>query len=76
MQRLFAYISLHCPFTPLAGDIAAPVILALASLHNSLSEGIVAATTAHYIATPTVVGCLIALSGDKKMMFQSINLTI
>lgn len=65
-QSSFAYISLHCPFAPLAGDIAAPVVLALASLHNPLSVGIVATTTAHKIATPTVIGRLIALSGDKK----------
>lgn len=50
-----ADIALHCALTPAAGDIAAPMVLAVASLHHSVRVGVVAAPTAHEVAAVTAI---------------------
>lgn len=58
-----ADIALHRALTPAAGDVAAPVVLAVTSLHHSVRVGVVAAPTAHEVAAVTAVGGLVALPG-------------
>lgn len=65
----FADISLHNPLTLLAGDIAAPVVLAVATLHQLLCVRVVATTAAHQVAAVTAKGGFVTLpeiSIDKK----------
>jgi hypothetical protein len=58
-----ADVALHRALTPAAGDVAAPVVLAVTSLHHSVRVGVVAAPTAHEVAAVTAVGSLVALPG-------------
>lgn len=62
---LLAHVSLHGPLTLLAGDVAAPVVLALAALHNLLCVSVIASATAHEITAVTAIGGLVALPGCK-----------
>lgn len=64
-----ADIALHRALTPAAGDVTAPVVLAVTSLHHSVRVGVVAAPTAHEVAAVTAIGGLVALpggGGDKR----------
>lgn len=45
----FADVSLHNPVALLAGDVAAPVILAMAAFHQLLRVRVVAAAAAHQV---------------------------
>lgn len=56
-----ADVALHCALAPAAGDVAAPVVLAVTSLHHSVRVGVVATPTAHEVAAVTAVGGLVAL---------------
>lgn len=58
-----ADVALHCAFTPAAGDVAAPVVLAVTPLHHAVRVGVVAAPTAHEVAAVTAVGGFVALPG-------------
>jgi hypothetical protein len=58
-----ADIALHRALTPAAGDIAAPVVLAVAPLDHAVCVGVVTTPTAHEVAAVTAVGCLVALPG-------------
>lgn len=58
-----ADVALHCALAPAAGDVAAPVVLAVTSLHHSVRVGVVATPTAHEVAAVTAVGGLVALPG-------------
>lgn len=58
-----ADVALHCALTPAAGDVAAPMVLAMAPLHHSVRVGVVATPTAHEVAAVTAVGSLVALPG-------------
>lgn len=46
----FTHVSLHSPLTLLAGDIAAPVVLAVAALYHLLTVGVIASAAAHQVA--------------------------
>lgn len=63
--KSFANVSLHSPLTLLAGDVAAPVVLAVAAFDHLLGVWIVAPATAHQVTTVTATGRLIALSGTE-----------
>lgn len=60
-----ADVALHCAFTPAAGDVAAPVVLAMTPLHHAVRVGVVAAPTAHEVAAVTAVGGFVALPGGR-----------
>lgn len=65
----FADVFLHDPLTLLAGDVAAPVVLAVAALHQLLRVRVVATAAAHQVAAVTAEGGFVALpeiSIDKK----------
>ena len=62
---LFADVSLHYPFTLLAGDVAAPVVLAVAALHQFLGVGVVAPPTAHQVTAVAAHRRLVALPGSR-----------
>lgn len=70
---LFTDISLHLPPTLLAHHVAAPVILAVASLHHLLRVGVVAAATAHQVATVAAHGGLVALPVKRRMHTQELR---
>ena len=57
----FADISLHNPLALLAGDVAAPVVLAVAALHQLLCVGVVATAAAHQVAAVAARRGLVAL---------------
>lgn len=57
----FADVSFHGVLALLAGDIAAPVIAAVAAFLHLLSVSVVAAATAHQPTAAAAAGCLIAL---------------
>lgn len=57
----FADVSLHDPLALLASDIAAPVVLAVAALHQLLGVRVVATAAAHQVAAVTAQGGLVAL---------------
>lgn len=59
----FADVSLHHPLTLLAGDIAAPVVLAVAAFHQLLCVRVVATAAAHQITTVAASGRFVALPG-------------
>ena len=69
----FAHISLDSPLTLFTGHVAAPVVLAVASLHHFVHVGVVASATAHQVAAVAPVGGLVALPGRKKMRWASAN---
>lgn len=58
-----ADVALHGAFTPAAGDVAAPVVLAVTPLHHAVRVGVIAAPTAHEVAAVTAVGGFVALPG-------------
>lgn len=58
-----ADVALHGALASAAGDIAAPVVLAVAPLYHAVRVGVVAAATAHEVAAVTAVGRLVALPG-------------
>lgn len=58
-----ADVALHGAFTPAAGDVAAPVVLAVTPLHHAVRIGVIAAPTAHEVAAVTAVGGFVALPG-------------
>lgn len=62
----FAHVSLDSPFTLFTGHVAAPVVLAVASLHHFVHVGVVASAAAHQVAAVTPIGGLVALPGRKK----------
>lgn len=65
----FADVSLHDPLALLAGDVAAPVVLAVAALHQLLHVRVVATAAAHQVAAVTADRGFVALpksSVDKK----------
>ena len=62
-QASLADIALHRALTPAAGDVAAPVVLAVAPLDHAVCVGVVAASTAHEVAAVAALGCLVALPG-------------
>lgn len=68
-----ADIALHHALTPAAGDIAAPVVLAVTSLHHSVRVGVVAAPTAHEVAAVTAVGGLVALPGGGNRRSEGVH---
>lgn len=57
----FADVFLHDPLTLLAGDVAAPVVLAVAALHLLLRVRVVATAAAHQVAAVTAEGGFVAL---------------
>ena len=58
-----ADIALHGALTPTAGDVAAPVVLAVAALNHTVCVGVVAASTAHEVTAVAAMRCLVALPG-------------
>lgn len=58
----FADVSLHDPLALLAGDVAAPVVLAVAALHQLLCVRVVATAAAHQVTAVTAQGGFVALS--------------
>ena len=64
-EGLFADVSLDYPFALLAGDVAAPVVLAVAALHQFLGVGVVASPTAHQLTAVAAHGRLVALPGSR-----------
>lgn len=63
----FADVSLHDPLALLAGDVAAPVVLAVAALHQLLRVRVVATAAAHQVAAVTAQGGFVALPGRENM---------
>lgn len=57
-----ADVSLHSPLALLAGDVAAPVVLAVTTLHQLLRVGVVATATAHQVTAVAATGRFVALS--------------
>lgn len=57
----FADVSLHDPLTLLAGYVAAPVVLAVAALHQLLRVRVVATAAAHQVTAVTAGGGFVAL---------------
>lgn len=57
----FADVSLNHPLTLLTGDVATPVVLAMAALHQLLRVGVVAAAAAHQVTAVTPDGRFVAL---------------
>lgn len=64
---LFTDVSLHLPPTLLAHHIAAPVVLAVTSLHHLLRVGVVATAAAHQVAAVAAHGGLVALPVKRRM---------
>lgn len=73
---LFTHISLHGPFALLAGDVAAPMVFTLASLHYPFCVCIVATPTAHQIAAVTAIGSFIALPRAKENIINKYHVVI
>lgn len=65
----FADVSLHRALTLLAGDVAAPVIFAVAAFNQFLCVGVVSTIAAHHVAAVAARRRLVALSA--KSMFQA-----
>lgn len=57
----FADVSLHNPLALLAGYVAAPVVLAVAALHQLLRVRVVATAAAHQVTAVTADGGFVAL---------------
>lgn len=62
-QASLADVALHRALAPAAGDVAAPVVPAVAPLDHVVCVGVVAAPAAHEVAAVTAVGRLVALPG-------------
>lgn len=60
-----AGIPFHCSLTVFAGDVAAPVILAVAALHHALGVRIVASTAAHQATAVAATRCLVTIPEEK-----------
>lgn len=58
-----ADVALHGALAPAAGDIAAPVVLAVATLDHAVCVRVVAASTAHEVTAVAAMRCLVALPG-------------
>lgn len=58
-----ADVALHGALTPTAGDVAAPMVLAVAALDHAVCVGVVAASTAHEVAAVAAMRGLVALPG-------------
>ena len=56
-----ADVSLHDPLALLAGHVAAPVVLAVAALHQLLAVRVVATAAAHQVTAVTAEGRFVAL---------------
>lgn len=69
----FAHVSLDSPLALFTGHVAAPVVLAVASLHHFVHVGVVASAAAHQVAAVAPVGGLIALPARKKRRWASTN---
>lgn len=67
----FAHISLDSPLALFTGHVAAPVVLAVASLHHFVHVGVVASAAAHQVTAVAPVGGLVALPGRKKRRWAS-----
>lgn len=65
----FADVPLQRALTLLAGDVAAPVVLAVAALHHCLRVGVVSTIAAHHVAAVAARRRLVALSA--KSTFQA-----
>lgn len=61
-----AHVSLDSPLALFAGDVAAPVVLAVAALHHFVHVGVVAAAAAHKVTAVAAVGGLVALPARQK----------
>lgn len=57
----FADVSLDSPLTLFTGDIAAPVVFAVAPLHHFVHVGVVASAAAHQVTAVAAIGGLVAL---------------
>lgn len=62
----FADVSLDSPLTLFTGDIAAPVVFAVAPLHHFVHVGVVASAAAHQVTAVAAIGGLVALPGGKE----------
>lgn len=56
-----ADVALHGALAPAAGDVAAPVVFAVAPLDHAVCVGVVTASAAHEVAAVTAMGRLVAL---------------
>lgn len=56
-----ADIALHGALALTAGDVAAPMVFAVAPLDHAVRVGVVATSAAHEVTAVTAVGCLVAL---------------
>lgn len=74
-QASLADVALHGALTPAAGDVATPVVLAVAPLYHTVCVGVVATSTAHEVAAVTAMGCLVALPGGREWRLVSTSVT-
>lgn len=65
LKSSLADIPFHCSLTVFTGDVAAPVILAVAALHHSIGVHIVASTAAHQTTAVTSTRCLVTIPEEK-----------
>lgn len=72
----FADVSLHDPLTLLAGDVAAPVVLAVAALHQLLRVRVVASAAAHQVTAVAAQGGFVALPGERAETNKSSDLIL
>lgn len=69
----FADVSLDSPLTLFTGDVAAPVVFAVAPLHHFVHVGVVASAAAHQVTAVTPIGGLVALPGGKETWWVSVK---